>query len=133
MKDSTRILFAVGAIFPYLSVLLSLLILGIPFFIFLATEDGSYVKITSLMLSKVVLPLYLITILVFAVTMLLYIINVFRNDRIGEDKKITWAFVLLIGNLILMPAYWYLYIRGNGQKLLSPVAKPNNSFNPSPR
>jgi hypothetical protein len=37
-------------------------------------------------------------------------VNVFRNDRVDKDKKVLWAVVLFMGNMIAMPIYWYLYI-----------------------
>jgi hypothetical protein len=39
-----------------------------------------------------------------------YIVNVFRNERVDKDKKVLWAVVLFMGNMIAMPIYWYLYI-----------------------
>jgi hypothetical protein len=37
-------------------------------------------------------------------------VNVFRNDHVDKDKKVLWAVVLFMGNMIAMPIYWYLYI-----------------------
>lgn len=42
--------------------------------------------------------------------MALYIVHVFRTDRVPADKKALWAVVLLLGNLFAMPIYWYFYI-----------------------
>jgi hypothetical protein len=39
-----------------------------------------------------------------------YMVNVFRNDRVDKDKKVLWAVVIFMGNMIAMPIYWYLYI-----------------------
>ena len=39
-----------------------------------------------------------------------YIVNVFKNNRIENDKKVLWAIVLFMGNMIAMPIYWYIYI-----------------------
>ena len=40
----------------------------------------------------------------------IYIKNVFKNERISQDKKALWVVVLFFGNFIAMPIYWYLYI-----------------------
>jgi hypothetical protein len=40
----------------------------------------------------------------------IYIVNVFKNDRVSKDKKALWVVVLFLGNMIAMPVYWYLYI-----------------------
>jgi hypothetical protein len=37
-------------------------------------------------------------------------VNVFRNERVNNDKKVLWAVVLFMGGMIAMPIYWYLYI-----------------------
>jgi hypothetical protein len=44
------------------------------------------------------------------VLMVIYIVNVFKNDRVDKDKKVLWAIVLFMGSMIAMPIYWYLYI-----------------------
>jgi uncharacterized membrane protein YozB (DUF420 family) len=38
-----------------------------------------------------------------------YIVNVFKNERVDKDKKAVWAVVLIMGGIIAMPIYWYLY------------------------
>jgi hypothetical protein len=40
-----------------------------------------------------------------------YVIDVFRNDRVIEEKKALWGVVILLGNIFAMPVYWYLYVR----------------------
>lgn len=57
-----------------------------------------------------ILPLHLLTMLIIAALTVFYIVNVFRNDRVEKDKKVLWAVVLFMGNVIAMPIYWYLYI-----------------------
>ncbi len=47
--------------------------------------------------------------LVVALT-ILYIVHLFRTDRVPADKKALWAVVLLLGNILAMPVYWYLYV-----------------------
>ena len=38
------------------------------------------------------------------------IVYLFRTDRVPPDKKALWATVLLLGNMLTMPVFWYLYI-----------------------
>jgi len=40
----------------------------------------------------------------------IYIKNVFKNERISQDKKALWVVVLFLGGFVAMPIYWYLYI-----------------------
>lgn len=39
-----------------------------------------------------------------------YISNVFRTDRIPNEKKTMWLIVIFFGHIIAMIIYWYLYI-----------------------
>jgi hypothetical protein len=52
---------------------------------------------------------HLLTMLITLALSIFYIVNVFRNDRIQNDKKALWAIVIFMGNAIAMPIYWYLY------------------------
>jgi len=47
--------------------------------------------------------------LVLALT-ILYMVHLFRTDRVPADKKALWAVVLLLGNVLAMPVYWYFYM-----------------------
>ena len=58
----------------------------------------------------VIFPLHLLTMLWIMALTVFYMVNVFRNDRVEKDKKVLWAVVLFMGNMIAMPIYWYLYI-----------------------
>src|SRR5919106_545047 len=57
-----------------------------------------------------IFPLHILTMLIIAALTVFYIVNVFRNDRVEKDKKVLWAVVLFMGNVMAMPIYWYLYI-----------------------
>lgn len=54
--------------------------------------------------------LHLITVTWMMGLIVIYIINVFNNERVAGDKKALWAVVLFLGSIISMPVYWYLYI-----------------------
>lgn len=54
--------------------------------------------------------LHILTILLVIALTAIYVVNVFRNDRVKENQKPLWAIVLLLGGMIAMPVYWYLYI-----------------------
>ena len=42
--------------------------------------------------------------------LVIYVAYLFKTDRVGQDKKALWAVVLLLGNIVAMPVFWYLYI-----------------------
>lgn len=55
-------------------------------------------------------------ILLFLVTLGVFIIDVFKNNKIKDSMKAVWVITLLVGNIIAMPIYWYLYIWKNGKQ-----------------
>jgi len=57
-----------------------------------------------------IFPVHLLTMLIVMALMVFYIVDVFRNNQVEKDKKVLWAVVLFMGNMIAMPVYWYLYI-----------------------
>jgi hypothetical protein len=57
----------------------------------------------------IIFGLHLLTMLVIMGLTIFYMVDVFRNDRVDKDKKVLWAIVIFMGNLIAMPIYWYLY------------------------
>lgn len=58
----------------------------------------------------IILPLHFLTMLEIFALLVIYIVHVFKTDRVREDKKALWAVVLFLGHMISMPIYWYLYI-----------------------
>ena len=71
----------------------------------------------------VILPLHFLTIFEIFVLSVIYIVHVFKTDRVAQDKKALWAVVLFLGNMIAMPFYWYLFI-WKEQKQSTPVNGP---------
>ena len=57
-----------------------------------------------------IFPLHLLTMLCTMVLTVIYMVNVFKNDRVVGDRKVLWAVVIFMGGIIAMPIYWYLYI-----------------------
>ena len=58
----------------------------------------------------IIFPLHLLAIIDIWVLCVIYVLHVFKTDRVPQDKKALWAVVLVMGNMISMPVYWYLYI-----------------------
>ncbi|GBC79131.1 hypothetical protein EG19_06335 [Thermoanaerobaculum aquaticum] len=42
--------------------------------------------------------------------LVVYIVHLFKTDRVPQDQKALWAVVIFLGNVLAMPVYWYLYI-----------------------
>ena len=39
-----------------------------------------------------------------------FLIYLFRTTRVPADKRSLWAVVLLLGGIVGMPVFWYLYV-----------------------
>jgi hypothetical protein len=72
-----------------------------------------------------ILRLHMIVIVLILALTAFYIVHLFRTDRVPGDKKALWAVVLFLGNLLAMPAYWYLYMwpKANGGSRLTGAAR----------
>ncbi len=57
-----------------------------------------------------IFPLHLLTMLDVLVVQVIYVVYLFRTGRVPQDKKALWAAVLILGNMIAMPVFWYLYL-----------------------
>ena len=58
----------------------------------------------------IIFPLHFLTMVEICALIVVYIIHLFKTDRVAPDKKALWAVVLFLGNMLAMPVYWYLYI-----------------------
>jgi hypothetical protein len=38
-------------------------------------------------------------------------LKVYRNNFVPEEKKKKWVLLLVAGNIIILPVFWYIYIR----------------------
>ena len=58
----------------------------------------------------IIFPLHFLTMVEICALIAVYVIHLFKTDRIAPDKKALWAVVLFLGNILAMPVYWYMYI-----------------------
>lgn len=59
----------------------------------------------------IILPIHLLTILVWNALMIFYIVHVITTKRVTKSNdKALWAVVIFVLNILIMPVYWYLYI-----------------------
>lgn len=115
MRKAAKIILGVATLWPLLYLILFLAFVFSQVFLFShkgpprssALEGWLYVLFALLFLTIV----WIIGLLI------IYIVNVFRNDRVPQRKKALWAVVLFLGNMIAMPIYWYLYIWREPQEM----------------
>lgn len=64
------------------------------------------------------------TMLVIMGLLAFYIVHVFRNPALPESRRVLWAVVLFMGNMVSMPVYWFLYIWRHPVSALAPPLPP---------
>ena len=105
MKKTTKILLLIGTLWP---VVYMFVFMGFFFFEFMTIQNQpSGGPPTGFF---IFFGLHLFTMMWMMALTVIYIVNIFRNERVTQDKKALWAVVIFLGNMIAMPIYWYLYI-----------------------
>jgi len=79
----------------------------------------------------VIFVLHIFTMLLTMGLTIFFIVDVFKNVRVDKDKKVLWAIVIFLGNMIAMPIYWYLYIWKEPAVAGTPLPGQLNSANSS--
>jgi uncharacterized membrane protein (DUF373 family) len=54
-------------------------------------------------------PLHLLVTLEIFALLAYYLRDLHRSKRVPTERKPVWAMILLSGNVLAMPVYWYLY------------------------
>jgi Ni,Fe-hydrogenase I cytochrome b subunit len=106
LQKSTKILLGVATLWPfaYMILFFGFIFSSILFRPTVGAESGIQPVFA------LIFGLHLFTMLVILALTIVYIVDVFKNDRVEKDKKALWAIVIFMGNMIAMPIYWYLYI-----------------------
>jgi hypothetical protein len=50
------------------------------------------------------------TMLLMLGLMTFYIVHVFKNPALKDDRRVLWAVVLFMGGIVAAPIYWWLFI-----------------------
>lgn len=104
MKQLTKLLLGLVTLWPFAYVIFFFFVMASLVFM---PEAGNHGQPPLIAL---IFPLHLLTMVVTLALMIFYIVNVFRNNLVQNDKKVLWTVVLFMGGMIAMPIYWYLYI-----------------------
>ncbi len=122
MSKFTKLLLAATTVFPFLYMIFFMTAMF--YLTVFASRDPMIEDGAMPALFMVIFPLHLLTMLLIMGLTVFYMVNVFRNERVDKDKKVLWAVVLFMGNMIAMPIYWYLYIwRDGGEAATLPNAR----------
>jgi len=103
LKRSTKILLGILSFWPFLFFIL--FFIGMFTMIGMSGPDEPPTASFGLMMAG-----YFITIVSIYGMMIYYIVNVFMNNKLPSGKKALWAALLFLGNMMVIPFYWYFYI-----------------------
>jgi len=59
----------------------------------------------------VLMGLHIGTMVLIIALLIVYIRDAYSNPRLDDNKRVFWAVVLFLGNMIAMPIYWWVYLR----------------------
>jgi hypothetical protein len=107
MKKSNKILLGLATLWPFLYLILFFVFIFASF-IFMPAQQGEQSGLPVAF--GVLFAIHFLTMFWIIGLTIFYMVNVFRNDQVDKDKKVLWAVVIFLGNMIAMPVYWYLYI-----------------------
>lgn len=107
MRKIVKVLVGIATLWPLLYLVL-----------FMLTILGSVFR-TFAVPFTILVPLHLLTMVWLMGLTAFYIVNLMKNERLDRDKKILWAVLLFMGNMVTMPVYWYLCIWREDQNVLS--------------
>lgn len=107
MKQSTKILLGLATLWPFVYVVF-FFIFVFASILFMPSSGGQ--ELGPPVSFMILFLMHFLTMLLILALTVIYMVNVFRNDRVDKDKKVLWAVVLFMGSMIAMPIYWYLYI-----------------------
>lgn len=107
MSKGKAITLAVFTVWPLLYFILFFCIM---FGLVMSDFSGEHSSGPPLAAFKIIFILHILPILDGFVLIVIYMVYLFKSDRVAQDKKALWAVVLFLGGMIAMPIFWYLYI-----------------------
>ncbi len=108
MKKPAKILLGIATLWPFLYIIIFFAFMFSQVLLISLRGEPSHIGPPTFFI--VLFSLHFLTMLWIFALLIIYIINVFKNERVDKDKKALWAVVLFLGNMFAMPVYWYLYI-----------------------
>ncbi|MCK4311300.1 MAG: hypothetical protein KAW88_01035 [Candidatus Cloacimonetes bacterium] len=116
MKKSNKIILGFCTIVPFLYFIFFFIYIFANIFLMarneVFVENGPPDWFITLFICHFIVIIWIIVLLI------IYLINVFRNERVQEDKKILWVVIIFLGNIIAMIVYWYLYIWSESKEVI---------------
>lgn len=107
MNKATKLFLGAVTILPLIYVIFFFTLMFQAFYTMIA--DGSSEAILFRWFDSL-FPVHLAMMLLNMILIVLYIIIVFKNERLKIELKVMWAGVIFTGSVFVMPVYWFLNI-----------------------
>ncbi len=110
MNKSKKILLGIATLWPILSVSI---VFGLTFSFLINPTESETMIVNAAHPGGIIaylLSAHILTSLLTVILLVIYIRDVLKNDKVPETRKTLWTLLLLFGNVIAMPIYYYLYI-----------------------
>ncbi|HBF13034.1 MAG TPA: hypothetical protein DDW49_06560 [Deltaproteobacteria bacterium] len=109
MKKSTKLIVGFLNLCP---LLYFLLFMGIVVYFFMVSISQGVPTFSEdfLGISRKLIILHMLIMLEIFFMIIFYIFHLFRNEFVTNDQKLVWLVALILGSVLSMPVYWYLYI-----------------------
>jgi hypothetical protein len=74
-----------------------------------------------------ILPLHILTMLDILGLMVYYIFDLFKRDM-DSNRKLLLAIAIFVGNMLILPVYWYFYILKEQDPLAGPAKRGKRKY-----
>ncbi len=101
-----KILLGILTIYPIVYTMFFFIIIFSSFFNMFNNYNGGMLFLVF----PVILIMHLLTIIDIMGLTIYYILHAVKNESLEQDMRIVWIVLILLGNMIAMPIYWYLNI-----------------------
>lgn len=114
MGTPLRILLGIGTVLPfvafaaYFSFIFSVVSRSLPPS---SGRTGSTTPVGAVNLAGfgIVFALMGLAVVIAYALLVLFVVDIFKNDRLDEGSKIGWTLGLFFANFLVLPVYWFLY------------------------
>lgn len=107
MKKSNKVLLGIATFWPFIYIPIFVIAM---FSAVLFSGPGGAPNDAFPFILMFIIPLHMLTIFGSLALMVFYVVNVFRNKRVEQDKQVLWVLLLVLAGMMAAPVYWYLYI-----------------------
>jgi hypothetical protein len=106
MRKSGKIALGVFSLWPFIYMII---FMSFTFLMVFNTPDNVNQEPTFDFF-KLIFGLHLFTMVEMFALIIIYVVFIFKTEKVAKDKKALWAVVIFLGNMIAIPIFWFLYI-----------------------